>query len=426
MKNYYLIIFLLFAEIFCTQAQLRRNTIVDFQLEYDSTNQINFFKHKIDIGLVARTHHGKTIRTVGLLGEWMHWNVKVNPGQFQEGLITFNSEDLYTHNHQIRVKASPKNNPTLQKEYIIKIPYLESFILTYDTLKSFSPGYWIHIHLWGNYSNGQNHNINRTYRGKLIEDFSVDVLPASQFSGDSVLIPVVKSEEEIYDSVYISVLHNLNSTIQTQIAIPVDYAGEYTMDFNGINGQSNGRGVKGQDGYHGPRVNVYVKSFRYGSKEFLKIKAVSADKKDSLIINKLGGKVLIRANGGNGGNGGKGISGRIGDNYSGNGYGGDGGAGGNGGNGGNGGQIIVYTDINDYDFLFDRINIENVGGKEGIGGGGGSKGVGDYDGNIAASIIGGKGGRRGSRGANGIPGIAGPPLEIKIISTKELNRAFEE
>lgn len=240
--------------------------------------------------------------------------------------------------------------------------------------------------------------------------------------------------------------------VKFKVAIPINFNGHFSLNFNASKGSCGSRGKSGSRGYCGKsdfsngngqngnwgdrgsggrdgrngykagslKVYASMVDFPRDNTELVKIETVKSNGKSwiryigqtgSIKIYNKGGNGGDGGNGGAGGSGGKGGAGAVArartednpgcdrEGWGGNGgRGGDGGYGGNGGNGGSGGDVHIYY-TEKANFFLDQINVYNQGGNAGDAGRGGKAGKGGYAGR------GGKGcgnkGRSGSCGSRG-------------------------
>jgi hypothetical protein len=202
---------------------------------------------------------------------------------------------------------------------------------------------------------------------------------------------------------------------------PDDRGGRILPIKIGGSGSDGKEGYKGEDGYPGDIVDVYVKleSDSLLNTSLLKVytKNRIGNREGRFLVHPEKGFISILAEGGNGangGNGGRGVDGK--DRSDKNRQGGDGsngGRGGDGGNGGNGGTVTLYVDPSAEAFI-EKIRIYNAGGQGGYGGYGGRGGDGG-GGNPP-----GNSGSTGDNGLNGTEGMNGPQPQI-IIQKVELD-----
>lgn len=391
-----------------------------------------------DIGLLFYMADGDMLSTKGFLGGSVSWNeLKVTSSNafVYNGRLIFNRASIKKQNYKVDITVRSRRHGLLLQD-TLHIPHFTGFKLKNER-PYVLPGEDLRLEIVAEYSNGKTYSSENDSRIDW-NDFEYIV------NGDSVDLRTyyVPFDPNGSRELKVEGYDYFNPSQRAETTLPVSYPDTWNLNFTGQSGRrgedgqdgwfdsypSNRHGKDGEHGIHGQdgsNINIIFRATPTDKDTLLEIflvtdttyryLALSADQE--FILNLNGG------DGGRGGNGGEGIAGNV---FM---FSGSGGNGGDGGNGGNGGESVLFTDEFGQQFV-DRFNVLNLGGQPGFGGFFGKAGKPSKKGDEQSkrkrnTKVGETPGVDGKMGNRGKEGLDGPPPILQIISTEELNGAFE-
>ena len=290
------------------------------------------------IGIIAYYKNGKVSKTNGMKDGsvlWWNYKVEVTGGTYLSGHVSVDSRTEQSIGHSITVKAYPRKQPELAKEFLIPLNYETS--VTFLPLNQFdkAPGSQIKGELLVVFDNGMQREYKDLRKSKESDLFQFNGNGTSWKKGKFTIEPDINKIDRHTVSVIVN--SSRNPSVADTFPILLDYKHIYELylkgssgmsGFSGSNGSNGGPGWNGSNGQNGqpgefgsdgPDIGVwadlYYDSILNCDLLYVFAQDFSTDKEYRYLLNPDGGSLKVSSVGGSGGSGGSG------------GYGGDGGNG---------------------------------------------------------------------------------------------------